>query len=227
MESTLTRKLPQLKFGKSDNYRTAGGYLIGEVDKDQKSKHKIATDQGEEVVIHLVTDSMIDERRKHPNVGVICGTGGDTCFEVGETVIVEHNSFRAGVNPFDVLYTDEDGKDYFRVINANVLFAVRDSKLVPRKYILLCKPLKDKVYDTFLHVEEEYRRDVAVVDTVWEGCTEYKPGDIILLEDNSDYPLEFGGEDYLKVDTWGDFEVRAIVPDTKWRVKKNFTHNRR
>lgn len=226
----MDKKLPKLVVQKTGNYRLDGAYLMTILDKEQREKYSFLGDNNKEYTLYTPTEYENDERKKHPNIGVVVNSTGDTQFLPGDKVIVEHNSFRYNVGDYDVLYTDEEGVEYYRVMNYNIFARINDdSTLTPRKYILLCEPLKDKLVDTFLHIPEEYidyRRDVVRITDVWEGCTEYKPGDYILLRKNADYPIDFNGKRVVKVDTASGIEVEAIVEDPSWRFKNTHRHER-
>src|SRR5690606_33398868 len=156
-------KLPTLLLPKKPkDYREAGAYLLTVPDKFHKEKWVFKGDDGKEYLLWTPASHSNDERRKHPSIGKVAEGYGDVDFKPGDTVICEHHTFRRVGDEYDVFY-EKDGIEYYRALNWQVFFKVDENQdLVPRKQILLCEPLKEKMVDTFLHIPEEYinyRRD--------------------------------------------------------------------
>lgn len=223
-------KIPKLIVQKSDNYRVSGAYLVSLPDKYHHEKHKFKTDTGEEMEIYLADSSHIkDERLKYPTEVLIEDAIGETCFKVGSKVRVEHFALTDASGNFNPVFVDEDGKEYFKVFNYQVLYEIKENDVIPRTHILICKAILDKAYDTFLELPGNLifnRRDIAQVEYVWEGCTDYKKGDYIILAKNADYPVVINHTDYLKIDTYGDREVLAVVDNTSWRMSEVYKHHK-
>lgn len=194
-------------------------------DMEQKKTKAIQTENG---VVKLYTglEKNRNHRVAHPNVGVITSVGGNSEFSIGEEIIATHFTFEdvRGIN--QSFYT-EDGVDYFRVENFNVIAGVADGQLTPRKYNLICEATDSKMLETDLHLageQDDNRRDVLKITHVWNDCEDYRVGDMVLIEKNGDYYFEYQGKQYIKVDTYFD-DVLMKVPNDKWRKEEVHTHN--
>ena len=220
-------KLPRLLLPKKPkDYREAGAYLLTLPDEFHKERIEFKGEDGKDYLLWTPASRSNDERRKNPSVGVVAKGYGNVDFEPGDTVLCEHHSFKQG-GKRKVFY-EKDGTEYFRVLNFQVHFKVDDSNnLIPRKNVLLCEPLKEKMVETSLHIPDEYidyRRDVVKIVRTWEGCTQYTEGDFILLTTNADYPITHNNKRYVKVDTSSGHEVLAKVDSAEWRYKKIHRH---
>lgn len=194
------------------------------VDREHRFRHEFIGEDGETHSLYLPKWLSADHKEAHPNIGTIVETSGDAQFSVGQQVFVRHFTFENHEGE-PVNFYEKDGTKYYMVHNWEVIAAIDGTQLIPREGILLCSAIREKLYDTFLDLPPElddYRRDVALVEQVWEGCTDYKPGDYVLLAKGGDYPFEFNKREYLKVDTLNN-DVIAKVDSPKWRkteVKK-------
>lgn len=222
-------KLPKLLVKVTNNYRTSGIYLVSVPDLYHHEKYKFKGENGEELFLYTADSHLTtDERMKYATEVIVEATYGDTCFNVGDKVRVEHHALTDGNGDYYPFWTDENGKDYYRVMNYDVLYRIEEDFATPRKNILLCKPIREKAYETTLELPDELmfnRRDVVQVAKVWEGCTDYKEGDLLLIAKDADYYVKINGEDYVKVDTSGDFEVFAKVGSTGWRKTQVYKHH--
>lgn len=221
------KRLPTVLIPKLEEGTPQGGYLCT-IDKEQRSKHTFKTEDGGTGTLYIPTEYIGDNRIKHPNIGTIVKCFGDAQFNVGDQILCNHFTFSDHDRTFKVLYTDEDGIEYYRVLNNQVYFKINeDGTLTNRKGLLLCEGIVDKVYETSLILPDsmiEPRRDVVKVLQVFEGCTEYRVGNYLLINKGADYPFEHEKKEYLKVDVTDDFDVLAIVPDDK--IRKTETHRR-
>ena len=189
------------------------------VDREHRFKHEFEGDNGETYKLFLPTWLSADHRRAHPNIGTVQYASEGAQFKPGQMLFVRHFTFEDHEgNPLH--FHVEDGVEYYRVHNWEVMAAIDGDKLIPREGILLCSAIREKLYDTFLELPPElddYRRDIARVEQVWDGCTEYKEGDYVILAKGGDYPFDFNKREYLKVDTYSN-DVIAKVDSTEWRL---------
>lgn len=218
----MGKALPKLLITSQNKkeYPLRDGYLCT-VDREHRHTHEFKGDNGETFTLFLPKDKSNDHREKHPNIGKVESKTNGAQFEVGDELLCKHFTFEQEDNTPKVFY-EEDGVEYYRVFNRDVMFAIRGEELIPREGILLCEPIKDKLYESTLElapVDVDYRRDVVKVLKVWDGCEEYKPGDFIMLAKGGDYPFTHKGKEYVKVDHYfGD--VIAIVGDSNHRIKE-------
>lgn len=224
----MSNKLPKLLIKKTGDYRVDGAYLVTVPDINHHEKIVVNGEGGKEFILYK-PDAIFsgDMRNKFANQVKVEASFGDTCFIPGDVLRVEHACLVNNSGKYDPFYVGEDGTNYFKVMNYAALFKIENNELVPRDYILLCEPIEDKAYETTLDLSADLifnRRDLVRVVRVWEGCTDYKEGDLILIEKNSDYPLQWNKKDYVKVDTFSGQEVLAIVGSTGWRKKEVHRH---
>lgn len=215
-------KLPKLLITSSQkkDYLYRDAYLCT-VDREHRHKHEFKGEDGKDYLLYLPKDKSNDHREKHPNIGTVASATPGAQFPVGTTVLCKHFTFEEQDNTPRIFY-EKDGEIYYRAFNFHVMFAIEGNDLVPREGILLCEPIMDKLYDTTLELSGDnvdYRRDIAKVIKVWEGCTDYEVGDYVLLNKGGDYPFDFNGKEYLKVDTYFN-DVIAVVDSKEVRRKE-------
>lgn len=196
-------------------------------DIEQKKKKTITGYDGNPLEIYIGADANMNHREAHPNVGVIEYASEGAEFKVGDGVVVKHFTFEDQDRNKKVLY-EEGGKEYYKVNNFDLMFAIVDGELIPRKNTLLCEPVYDKFLETELQLTTEYegsRRDLVKVLKTWNGCDLLSQGDYIIIEKNADYIFEYEGKEYISVDhEFGD--VLMKVPNTEWRKKEVHTHSK-
>lgn len=211
---------------KSNDYWGKATYLCS-VDLEQKKKHSFKGDNGQTFTLFLPMDEVANHRVSHPNYGVIEHVSGDNEFEVGDGLLVRHFSFE-NEDRTPNIFMNHEGTDLYKVNNFDVMFGVRNGELLPRKGVLLCEGIEGKFVDTELHLTGELtgkRRDIARVLQVWDGCEDYKVGDIVLLAKGGDYLFEWEGKEYTKVDHYFN-DVIAIVPSEDWYTEELRTHSK-
>lgn len=196
-------------------------------DIDQKKKKIIKGEGGKDLELYIGSDKNRNNRVSHPNYGTIVTTSKDAEFKKGDGVLVTHFTFENEAREKNVLFK-QDGTEYFKVDNFQLMFGVVDGELIPRKYKLLCEPVYDKFFETSLLLTSEYeggRRDIVKVVRTWKGCDIYKEGEYLLIEKNGDYYFDWEDKEYISVDHYfGD--VLMKVPNTGWRKKEVHTHSR-
>lgn len=219
------KKLPTLLVPKGERvWDTKSAIYLVTIDEDQKKKHYFKTEDGGTGMLHIPTEFVLNNLYKHPNVATVVEGFGDTTFKKGDEIVCHHYTFAFSDTTLKVFWTDpKTGIDYYRVREHEIYFSIKNERLVPREGILLCEALKDKVYETFLTLPDsliDERRDVVRVLDTWEGCTQYKKGDYVIVEEGGDYPFEMFGREFIKVDAFRD-DAMAVV-DTKDVRKKNW-----
>lgn len=216
---------PLITQRQKDEYYYKDTYLC-KVDMDQKRTHKFKGENGEEFKLFIPIERVLNHRLAHPNYGVIATATEGCQFKPGTELIVRHFTFEdEGRRPL-IFYTDEQGVDYYKAQNFDVMFGIVDGELVCREGVLLCEGVEGKLVDTELEVLREHegrRRDIAKVLKVWEGCTEYQVGDYVLLERGADYAFTHEGVEYLKVDHYFN-DVLAVVDSPEWRIQETRLH---
>jgi hypothetical protein len=195
------------------------------VDLEQKKKHVVKGDNGQEFVLFLPMEQVANHRISHPNYGVIEHVEGETEFNVGDGLIVRHFTFEdETITPN--IFMNHKGEDLYKANNLDVMFGVVDGELIPREGVLLCEGIEGKFLNTTLELTGEVvgkRRDIARVLKTWRGCDIYKEGDIILLAKGGDYLFEWEGKEYTKVDHYFN-DVIAVVPSEDWYTEELRTH---
>lgn len=208
-----------------------GGYLCV-IDKEQKEKHYFTKDDGSTGMLYIDRRYTNNHTERHQNIAKVVDTVGEVDFEIGTELICYHYSFSDHTDELHPIWIDENDEMYFRVLNEDVYFGIVNGEIVPRKGNLLCEPVVDKLYETKLHLAEslvDERRDLVKILKVWEGCTEYKEGDYIVIVDYADYPFTWNGKKYLKVDAARN-EVMIVSPTPnirKGKVLRKMTEEQR
>lgn len=211
-------QLPNQEYYYRDTY-------ICTVDLDQKSKHNFTGDNGKEFTLFIPATQVKNHRLAHPNYATIETATLGSQFKKGDGLVTLHFTFEDEAFRPKVYY-NQDGTDYFKVQNVDVIAGVVNEKLIPREGILFCKPVTGKLLNTQLEMLDKYagkRRDIAIVDNVWEGCTKYRKGDYLILNKGADYYFDWQGTEYMKVDTYFD-DVLAKVDSEQWRVDEERLH---
>ena len=196
------------------------------VDRDHRNRHTFGGADGQEYTLFLPKWLAGDHKQAHPNIGRVVSSSEGAEFNDIE-IFVKHFTFEESDGSPKIFY-QQDGVDYYRVLNKDVICAIQGDMLIPREGVLLCEAVKEKLYDTTLELSADLiapRRDIVVVKEVWQGCTKYKPGDYVLLSVGADYPFEFKGTEYLKVDTFND-DIIAVVDSKEWRQTNMKAHKR-
>lgn len=190
------------------------------IDAEQKEKHKV---EGTDIELFIDADKGLNNRTKNPNIGTITHVAGNAKFKVGERLLTKHFCFKDSNRRLKIFH-QEDGVDYYRVTNHDIMFGIVNDELVPREGVLLC----DKVFpkDTSIVGMKDIigsRRDMVVVKKVWEGCTHIKEGDLVLIASGGDYLFDWNGEELIKVDTYMN-DALAIVPSEDWEISEIRRH---
>lgn len=194
-------------------------------DQDQKNKHNFIGDNGEELSLFVVSSEVKNHRLAHPNYGVIAEATPNSQFKVGDGLITNHFTFQDEAFKPKVFYS-KDGIDYYKVINLDIIAGVVNNELVLREGVMFCEPIYGDLIETTLYAGSEYhgkRRDIAKVVQVWEGCTNYKVGDYILLNKGADYYFDWKGKEYMKVDTYFD-DVLGKSANPNMRILQERLH---
>lgn len=211
---------------KSNDYWNKATYLCS-VDLEQKKNHTFKGDNGATFTLFLPMDDVSNHRVARPNYGTIEHVSGESEFNVGDGLIVRHFSFE-NEDRTPNIFMNHNGLDLYKVNNFDVMFGVRGDELIPRKGVLLCEGISGNLFNTTLELAGELtgkRRDLAKVLKTWEGCTEFKEGDIILLAKGGDYLFQWEGKEYTKVDHYFN-DVIAIVPSEDWYTEELRTHSK-
>lgn len=169
-------------------------------DLSQKDTYKL---KGTDIELQMNRKYNPDHRLTHPTIGTIVASSEDSQFKVGDKVMCKHFTFENDRFETKEFYTDEAGVKYFKASRFDIMFGIDGDNLIPRKGILLCEDVTGKFANTSIELSSVFegkRRDIAKVLKVWEGCTEYKVGDYVMLKFGADYRFEFGGKTYVKVD---------------------------
>lgn len=197
-------------------------------DMEHHLRHKI---KGTDIELVLNQVGNLDHRQTHPTIGKVISSNEGSQFKVDTEVICNHYTFENHMKESEHFYTDINGDRYFKVSNFNVMFGIIDGELVPREGVLLCEAVDGKFTNTLLEMttdNEGRRRDIAKVIMIWEGCTEYKVGDYVMLKYGADYPFTFKGKNYIKVDHY--FNDIYAISDTAESydsvIKKHVKHNK-
>ena len=209
--------VPGTMKNKKKNKYDAGAYLV-KIDVYQKERHEFKREDGTTGILYIDRSSTNDHRERHQNVAEVISYSGEVDFkDPGTKLICNHFSFADHTDELHPIFKDERGDLYFKVFNDKVYFGVVSGEIIPRKGNLLCEPVKEKLYDTFLELPDtlvENRRDLVKIIKTWAGCTEYKEGDYALIIKNADYPFMWEGKEYIKVDTVLS-EVLLTVPPSE------------
>lgn len=212
------------------SYNAKGAYYFRDtyfctVDLDQKKTHKFIGDNGKEFVLFIASESIQDHKYAHPNTGEIAFATEGAQFPVGTSILTTHFAFQDETFKSKGIFKESD-VEYFKAVNLDIIAGIVDGELVPREGNLLCKPVLGKLVDTTVETTGKYegkRRDIALVQKIWEGCTDYKVGDYVLLNKGGDYYFNHAGEEWMKVDTYFD-DVFAIVDSPEWRIDEERLH---
>lgn len=204
-------------------YDLSGCYIMT-CDLQQKESKQVETVNGQ-LTLYTPQKYNNNHRTAHPNIGTVVQTIGDCEFNVGDELMCKHFVFEKEDKTPNHFY-EENGVKYYKVYNMDVMYKITADSLICRKFILLCKPIYDKLLNTFLEVSgamEDYRRDVAEVIGVWDCCEDYKVGEYVLLEKGGDYHFSHKGQDYVKCDHSFD-DIVAVIDSPKWRTSEVLTH---
>ena len=223
----MTSKLkPYIHPNKKKSYYTKDMYFCT-CDLNQKDKYKLA---GTDIEIIIRNDLKLDHREAHPNVGVIVSANDSAQFKVGQQVLCKHFTFQTHDRQ-SKHFTKEGSELIYKVTNLDIMFGIDGEELIPREGVLLCEGIEGKFTDTVIELGTEYegrRRDIVRVLKVWEGCTEYKVGDLLMVKNGGDYPFEFRGKKFIKVDHYFD-DVYAITDTTDTydvEIRKHTNHGK-
>src|SRR5690625_642426 len=179
--------------------------LVVKVDLEQNEEREIQTEKGGVVTIYTPQKYNNNFRTAHPKVATIVSIHGENIdnFKVGQTIVCNHFSFIDDKRQDKTVGQDsESGDDLYVVSRRKVIAKEENGELEPTVGHLLCKPIKDKVYDTFLEVEEDYIRDVCKRYKEYKGFekdTGIKDFEYVILNTFGDYLFEYKGEDYISV----------------------------
>lgn len=217
-------KVKSVQLKTTNNYLYKDSYICS-TDIEQKRSHNFTGDDGQKYSFYIPKGVIKNHRLAHPNYGRIVYSPEDAQFPVGTDIIVRHFTFENTSFEKQVLF-EEDGEEYYKVTNFDLLFGIINDELIPREGVLLCEHVEGKLVNTSLQVTadlEGNRRDIAKVIKTWEGCTEYTVGDYVLLAKGGDYEFTFNEKPYLKVDHYLN-DVIAVVDSPEWRVDEIRKH---
>ena len=201
---------------KNNSFWDKSSYLCS-VDLEHKKKHYFKGDNGETFMLFLPMEEVANHRIAQANYGIIEYASLNSQFKVGDGLLVRHFTFENEDRKPNITCNYKN-TDLFKVNNIDVMFGVVDGELIPREGVLLCEGIEGKFLDTELELYGDFigkRRDVARVIKVWDGCEEFKVGDIVFLAKGGDYLFEWKGVEYTKVDYYFN-DVIAIVPSEEW-----------
>ncbi len=208
-------------------------------DQEQKNKHTFKAGKGfnaeqqmfygetgvEEYTLFIVSSEVKNHRLAHPNFGIITSATPNSQFKIGDGLLTNHFTFQDESFKPKIYFTKGE-TDYYKVINLDIIAGVVEGKLTPREGVMFCEPIIGDLIETSLFAGSEYhgkRRDIARVTEVWEGCTDYKAGDIIVLNKGADYYFDWEGKEYMKVDTYFD-DVLGLSETEDIRILEERLH---
>lgn len=206
-------------------------YLIEPIE-NEKEEYKIGST---DIVLEIDQRYNNNLREALPSFGIIRKVFGvDTDFEVGDLVSCTHTAFVGTDRVARPFMKDDSDKEIYVVPQKKIkcsLFKEGGIK-TPRRNVVICLPVKGKlVKSTILDVavnDEGYRRDIAQVTKVWQGCDlEIRPDkDYLLLDEGGDYIFTWKKIDFIAVDfdmdgalaitdspDWQDFEAKRHMTD--------------
>src|SRR5690606_1245663 len=131
-------------------YYTKDAYLCT-CDREHRMVHEFEGEGGEKFTLFLPKDKSNDHREKHPNIGKIAYAPEGSQFKEGDELLCRHFTFELDDNTARVFY-ERDGEEYYKVINQDIMFGIRDGELIPREGVLLCEGIEDKLYHTTLEL---------------------------------------------------------------------------
>ena len=134
-------------------------------------------------MLFLPMEEVANHRIAQANYGIIEYASPNSQFKVGDGLLVRHFTFENEDRKPNITCNYKN-TDLFKVNNIDVMFGVVDGELIPREGVLLCEGIEGKFLDTELELYGDFigkRRDVARVIKVWDGCEEFKVGDIVFL----------------------------------------------
>lgn len=203
------------KFRKESHY-TEHIYICT-CDRLHRQRHKVA---GTDIELIIMNTLSPDHRESHPNIGTVVIASEGAQFKVGDALLCKHFTFEKHDKTSRHFYTDEDGIEYYMVMNSDVMFhRANESELIPRRGVLLCEPVIGSFLASSLELNSANtgkRRDIARVVKTWDGCgeDEFKSGDYVMLKFGADYPIKFNGKDLLRVDVFNqDVYAKVDSPD--------------
>ena len=197
--------------------------------KEEHLKRKL---KGSDVEIQLVTKGMANNLHKFPTRGRVVKTNRkDSWFKEGDELICKYHTFfnTQGDDKKTLTAVDDDSVkevDLYLADNTKVIAKIDNGKLIPREGIIISEPLNGNLIDSKLELSgglKGRRRDVLKVKYVWDGCTEYKEGDYVMVKMGGDYEFYFEGELHLSTDVYRK-DIYAKVGDDKWYDDKNNKH---
>lgn len=179
-------------------------------DLEQKEWHELGNTG---ILLKRVNAYNDDNRQTRPTIGTIVYASEGAPLKVGMKAICRHFTFENSDGSRTNFSEDEELGKLFLVDNYNLCFGIDENdNLINREGVLLCKPIYGKFKDTTVELASDYegrRRDIAQVVQVWNGCTEFKVGDYVMLKLGGDYEFKHNGETYLRVDAQNN-DVYAI-----------------
>lgn len=172
------------------------------------------------VVLKIETKYNPDNRDTRPTIGRIVWASEGSQFKVGQRAICRHFTFQDSDGESQHLAVDDSGNKLFEVDNYNIVFGIdeRSGELEPREGVLICEPVYGKFAHSSLDLSPDYegrRRDIARVKKVWEGCTDFKAGQYVMLKLGGDYEFEHNGEKLIRVDIQNE-DAYAVVESDEW-----------
>lgn len=185
-------------------YETKASYVCT-CDLDHHQIHELEGGVKLQMLKHLNPDNRISR----PTLGTIIEASEGAQFKVGQKIICKHFSFEdVRRNSRHFHYNIRTKEKLYLVKNQSVMFGINeDGSLEPREGILLGAPVYGKFADTDLELSSDFegrRRDIVKVIKVWEGCTDFKVGDYVMVQAGGDYPFKHDGVDYIRVDTFNE-----------------------
>lgn len=210
-QTTKTFK-PYISKVKKSYFQTEHVYICT-CDLEQKSTKDIGG-----IKIQTMNHYNSDHRDIHPTIGTIVSASDNSQFKVGQDIICKHFTFEDGQRNSKEFYTCPITRTkYFKVLNRDVMFGIDGDELEPRTGVLLCEGVDGKFTDTSIELDESNsgrRRDIVKVLKTWKGSTDVKEGEYVMLKYGGDYPFDFNGKTYLKVDyDFGDCYFKTDSKD--------------